>query len=50
MDCGKESCVEEVLTDGLHVEVHEGGGEAGPPEQRWGLLLPLYLQPPQGGQ
>ncbi len=33
---GEEGRVKEVLADGLHIQVHQGGGEAGRPEHGHG--------------
>ena len=50
MNGREESCVQKVLADGLHVKVHECGGEGGSAEQRRGFLLPLDLEAAQRGQ
>ena len=50
MNCREKCCVQKVLTDGLHVKVHEGGGEGGPAEQYRGFLFPLDLEAAQRGQ
>ena len=44
MDGWEKSSVEEVLADRLHVEVHQGGGQAGGAEQGARLIFSLNLQ------
>ena len=43
VDGWEKSSVEEVLTDRLHVEVHQGGGQADGTEQGARLILSLNL-------
>ena len=50
MDGWEECRVEEVLTHGLHVQIHQSGGEAGCSEQGARLVFSLDLQLAKGRQ